>query len=234
MWQFAHILKKELKDYFISPIAYIVISIFLITTGWFFFSTFFLYDQANMRNFFSLLPIVFTFVIPAITMRLFSEELNIGSYEILLTMPVTFSDIIIGKFAAGFVMTAAMLLPTIAYPISISFVGDLDWGPVVGGYLGALLLGGTFSAIGVFASSVTHNQIVAFIFGAAICFVLTLIDKMLFFFPESILNIIQYLGADYHFRNITKGIIDSRDMLYFISVIFISLYSTYIVLLRKE
>jgi len=234
MWQFTHILKKELKDYFVSPIAYIVISLFLITTGWFFFSTFFIYDQANMRSFFSLLPIIFTFVIPAITMRLFSEELNIGSYEILLTMPVTFKDIVFGKFAAGLVMTAAMLLPTLAYPITISFVGDLDWGPVIGGYLGALLLGGTFSAIGVFASSLTHNQIIAFLIGAAICFILTLIDKMLFFFPESILNIVEYLGADFHFRNIAKGIIDSRDILYFISIIFISLYSTYLALLRKE
>ncbi len=234
MWQFTHILKKELKDYFISPIAYIVISIFLIITGWFFFSTFFLYDQANMRGFFSLLPIIFSFVIPAITMRLFAEELNIGSYEILLTMPVTFSDIIFGKFAAGFIMTGAMLLPTLAYPISIALIGDLDWGPVIGGYLGALLLGGTFSAIGVFASALTHNQIIAFILGAAICFVLTLIDKMLFFFPESILNIIEYLGADFHFRNVARGIIDSRDMIYFISVIFISLYSTYLALLKKE
>ena len=234
MWQFTHILKKELKDYFISPIAYIVISIFLIITGWFFFSTFFLFDQANMRGFFSLLPIIFSFVIPAITMRLFSEELNIGSYEILLTMPVTFSDVVIGKFLAGFVMTGAMLLPTLSYPICISFIGDLDWGPVIGGYIGALLLGGTFSAIGVLASSLTHNQIIAFIIGAAICFALTLIDKMLFFFPENILNIIEYLGADFHFRNIAKGIIDSRDLLYFISVIFISLYSTYLALLKKE
>ncbi len=172
MWQFIHILKKELKDYFISPIAYIVISIFLIITGWFFFSTFFLYDQANMRGFFSLLPIIFAFVIPAITMRLFSEELNMGSYEILLTMPVTFSDIIFGKFAAGFIMTGAMLLPTLAYPISIALIGDLDWGPVIGGYLGALLLGGTFSAIGVFASSLTHNQIIAFILGMTFCLIL--------------------------------------------------------------
>ena len=234
MWQFTHILKKEIKDYFVSPIAYIVISIFLIITGWFFFSTFFLYDQANMRGFFSLLPIIFSFVIPAISMRLFSEELDIGSYEILLTMPVTFKDIIIGKFAAGFAMTAAMLLPTIAYPISISFIGELDWGPVIGGYIGAMLLGGTFSALGVFASSLTHNQIVAFILGAAICFTLTLIDKMLFFFPESILNVVQYIGADFHFRNIAKGIIDSRDILYFLSVMFISLYATYLALLKKE
>lgn len=234
MRQFTHILKKEFRDYFVSPIAYIVISIFLIVTGWFFFSTFFLYNQASMRNFFSLLPLVFSFVIPAITMRLFSEELNIGSYEILLTMPVTFSDIIVGKFLAGVALTAAMLLPTIAYPVCISLIGDLDWGPVIGGYIGALLLGGAFSAIGLFASSVTRNQIIAFIFGAAICFALTLIDKMLFFFPESVLNFFQYLGADSHFQNISKGIIDTRDILYFISVMFIGLYATYLSLLKKE
>ena len=234
MWQFAHILKKELKDFFISPIAYIVLSIFLIITGWFFFSTFFIYDQANMRSFFALLPIVFTFVIPAVTMRLFSEEFNIGSYEILMTMPVTFGDIVFAKFAAGLIMTGAMLLPTVAYPIAISMIGDLDWGPVIGGYLGALLLGGSFAAIGVFASALTRNQIISFILGAAICFILTLIDKMLFFFPESLLNIIEYLGADFHFRNISKGIIDSRDLIYFISVIFISLYGTRLALQNKN
>lgn len=234
MWQFTHILKKELKDYFISPIAYIVISIFLVITGWFFFSTFFLYDQADMRGFFSYLPIIFCFVIPAVTMRLFAEELHVGSYEILLTLPVTFSDIIFGKFAAGVVMTAAMLLPTLAYPIAISLIGDLDWGPVIGGYVGALLLGGAFSSVGLFASALTHNQIIAFILGAAICFMLTLIDKMLFFIPETVLNIIAYLGADYHFRNVARGIIDSRDLIYFISVMFISLYGTRLALLKKE
>ena len=234
MLQFTHILKKELKDYFISPIAYIVISIFLIITGWFFFSTFFLYDQADMRAFFSLLPIIFCFVIPAVTMRLFSEELHACSYEILLTLPVTFSDIIFGKFAAGLVMTGAMLLPTLAYPISISLIGDLDWGPVIGGYVGAMLLGGAFSSVGLFTSSLTHNQIIAFILGAAICFVLTLIDKMLFFIPETLLNVIAYLGADFHFRNVARGIIDSRDLIYFISVMFISLYGTRLALLKKE
>lgn len=234
MWQFTHILKKELKDYFISPIAYIVISIFLAITGWFFFSTFFLYDQADMRAFFSLLPIIFCFVIPAVTMRLFAEELHAGSYEILLTLPVTFSDIIFGKFAAGVVMTGAMLLPTLAYPISISLIGELDWGPVIGGYVGALLLGGAFSSVGLFASALTHNQIIAFILGAAICFALTLIDKMLFFIPETVLNVIAYLGADFHFRNVARGIIDSRDLIYFISVMFISLYGTRLALLKKE
>jgi len=234
MQRFTNILQKELKDYFVTPIAYIVITIFLVVTGWFFFSTFFLYNQASLRNFFNLLPMIFSFVIPAVTMRLFAEELSKGSYELLRTMPITFGDMIVGKFLAGVVMTVAMLLPTIVYPISISFLGDLDWGPVIGGYLGAILLGGAFSAIGLFASAVTHNQIVAFIVGAAICFALTLVDKMLFFFPEAILNIVEYLGADYHFSHISKGIIDSRDLIYFISVIFIGLYATYLVLMQKE
>ncbi len=234
MRQFSHILHKELKDYFATPVAYIVITIFLLVIGWFFFSTFFIYNQANLRSFFNLLPIVFSFVIPAVTMRLFAEELNSGSYELLLTMPVKFTDIILGKFLAGVAMTAALLVPTIAYPVTVSLLGDLDWGPVIGGYLGALLLGGAFTAVGLFASSITHNQIVAFIVGAAICFCLTLVDKMLFFFPETVLNAVQYLGADFHFSNIAKGIIDSRDLIYFLSVILIGLYGTYLVLLQKE
>jgi ABC-2 type transport system permease protein len=234
MRQFTHVMEKELKDYFVTPIAYIVITIFLVVTGWFFFSTFFLYNQASLRSFFNLLPLTFSFIIPAITMRLFAEELNRGSYELLMTMPVTFADIIIGKFLAGLIMTAALLAPTLAYPISIMFLGQLDWGPVVGGYLGAILLGGAFSAIGLFASAITHNQIVAFIVGAAVCLALTLVNKMLFFFPESILNIVEYLGADYHFANIAKGIIDTRDLIYFFSIIFVGLYGTYLALLQKE
>ena len=98
MQQVVRICHKELKDYFISPIAYIVISIFLLVTGWFFFTTFFYYNQADLRNFFNLLPITFSFLIPAVTMRLFSEELNVGSYEMLLTLPVTFKDILLGNF----------------------------------------------------------------------------------------------------------------------------------------
>ncbi len=234
MRQFSHVMEKELKDYFVTPIAYIVITIFLIVTGWFFFSTFFLYNQANLRSFFTLLPLIFSFVVPAIAMRLFAEELSRGSYELLRTMPLTFSDIILGKFLAGLLMTAALLVPTIAYPISIAFLGQLDWGPVVGGYFGALLLGGAFTAIGLFSSAITHNQIVAFIVGAAICFTLTLISKMLYFFPESVLDILQYLGADFHFSNISKGIIDSRDLIYFFSVIVVALYGTYLVLLQKK
>lgn len=234
MKQALNIFSKEFKSYFVSPIAYIVIAIFLLVTGWFFFSTFFIYKQATLRNFFSLLPYIFSMIIPAVTMRLFSEEMNSGSYEILMTYPVTFSDVIVGKFSAAVAFIAVMLAPTLLYGVTISMVGTLDPGPVIGGYIGAVLLGALFTAVGVFASSLTHNQIIAFIIGMTICFTLTLIDRMLYFLPESLLGFLSYLGANYHFSNIAKGIIDSRDLLYFVSVIFIALYGTNLVLQEKK
>jgi ABC-2 type transport system permease protein len=229
-----YILKREFKVYFISPIAYIVISIFLVLAGWFFFSTFFLYNQAELRNFFSLLPIIFSFIVPALTMRLFSEEFNVGSYEILVTLPVTFRDIITGKFLAAVAFLAIMMIPTLSYAISVAFLGDLDWGPVVGGYIGAVLLGGAFSAVGLLASSLTRNQIIAFIIGMIICFALTMIDKLLFFLPESMLGFFQYIGADHHFQNVARGIIDSRDIIYFLSLIFIALYVAHLIVQEKK
>nr|WP_320193836.1 ABC transporter permease subunit [uncultured Desulfobacter sp.] len=225
---------KEFKDYFISPIAYIVISLFLIVTGWFFFSTFFIYGRADLRDFFALLPITFSFFIPAVTMRMFAEEKNVGSYESLLTMPVSFTHIALGKFFAAGAFTAAMLLPTLSYPLFISFIGNVDFGPVVGGYIGAILLGGAYCSIGLFASALTRNQIIAFIIGCAICFTLTIIDRMLFFVPEVLVPVVQYLGANAHFTNISKGIIDSRDLIYFASVIFIFIFSTDIAMKEKN
>jgi ABC-2 type transport system permease protein len=228
MKQVLHIFKKEFYAYFLSPIAYIVISIFLVVTGWFFFSTFFIYNMASMRSFFAMMPIIFSFVVPAVTMRLFSEELNVGSYELLLTMPVTIRQVVLGKFLAGAVFMIMMLLPTISYPLTISFISELDWGPVIGGYIGASLLAASFCAVGLFASSLTRNQIIAFIIGLAICFGLTMLDKMLFFLPEALLGLFSYLGADMHFANISKGNIDTRDLLYFGSVIFVGLYATHL------
>lgn len=235
MQNIKHIFKKELKSYFVSPIAYIVISVFLLIIGWLFFSTFFLDRQANMTRFFSILPVAFAFVVPAVTMRLFSEEINIGSYEILLTMPVTFRDIIVGKFLAAVGFIGIMLIPTLFYAVTITFLGKLDWGPVIGGYLGAILLGATFSSIGLLASSVTRNQVVAFIIGMAVCLALTLlIDFMLFFLPDFLVGIFQYLSANYHFQNIAKGVIDLRDILYFVSVSFVVLYGTNLIMQGKK
>lgn len=234
MPQALQIFTKEFRDYFVSPIAYIVIAIFLMVVGWFFFTPFFLFNQASLRNFFNLLPPVFAFVIPAVTMRLLSEELNIGSYETLATLPVSSRDIIVGKYLAAVAFVGFMLLPTVCYAISVSLMGDLDWGPVVGGLIGALLLGAAFSAIGLFASALTRNQIISFIVAVAICFTLTTIDRMLFFFPQQVLDVIAYLGAGSHFQNIAKGIVDSRDIVYFLSISFIGLTATAMVMEEKN
>lgn len=220
------IMRKELSGYFTTPIAYIVITVFLVITGWFFFSTFFLYNQAELRGFFQLLPLVLSFVVPAVTMRLFSEEKHSGSFEILMTLPVSASDVVLGKLLAGAAFVALMLAPTLSYAVSAALVGSLDPGPVIGGYLGALLLGLAFSAAGVFASSLTRNQIVAFIVGLVICLTLTLIDKFLFFLPAPLQSAIEFMGADFHFRNISRGIIDSRDIVYFLSLAAVAFLGT--------
>ncbi|NPA25098.1 MAG: ABC transporter permease subunit [Deltaproteobacteria bacterium] len=228
------VFKKELKGFFFSPIAYIVITTFLLISGWFFFSTFFLYNQAELRNFFIQLPLIFSFVIPAVTMRLFSEELNGGSFELLSTLPLNDTSIVLGKFLAALAFVALMLLPTFAYALTASQLGDLDWGPVIGGYGGALLLAGAYIGIGLFASSLTKNQIIAFIIGMASCFALTVLDRILFFVPEGVLGFFAYLASATHFQTIARGIIDTRDLIYFFSIMFVSLYATALVLKEKR
>lgn len=233
MQQVWTIFRREFATYFVSPVAYIVISIFLLVTGWFFFATFFLFNQADLRNFFAMLPLIFSFVVPAVTMRLFAEELNLGSYETLLTLPVAPGQVIAGKFLAATAFVAAMLAPTLSYPLCIALLGRLDPGPVVGGYIGALLLGAAFAAIGLFASSLTRSQIIAFIIGTAVCFALTLVNRILFFLPEAAVGMFEYLGADYHFQNIAKGVVDTRDLVYFASVVFVALYAAHLSMQRK-
>lgn len=230
-----HIFRREFKAYFTSPIAYIVISIFLLIIGWMFFSTFFFSGQANLGQFFALLPLSFSFIIPAITMRLFSEEINVGTYEILLTLPVNSRDIILGKFLAAVAFVGLMLTPTLVYAITTEFLGQLDWGPVIGGYVGAMLLGASFCAVGLLASSLTRNQVIAFIIGMTICFSLTMmIDFVLYFLPDALVKVFQYFSANFHFKNIAKGVVDTRDILYFLSVMFIALYLSAFIMKEKK
>jgi ABC-2 type transport system permease protein len=221
--------KRELGSFFVSPAAYIVMTIYLVLAGWFFFSTFFLAGRADLRSFFALMPILFSFTIPAITMRLFSEEYSSGTYEMLSTQPLTTSDIVGGKFLSALLFITVMLVPTLAYPISISFVGNIDWGPVAGGYLGAILMAGAYAAIGLLASAATRNQIAAFILSAAVCIMLSLVDQIIWVLPPLIGGVLSKIGTAYHFSNISKGIIDSRDLLYFASVVFIALYGTWLI-----
>jgi ABC-2 type transport system permease protein len=187
-----------------------------------------------MRDFFALLPLILAFTIPAITMRIFAEEYRSGSFEILATLPLNKWEIILGKFLAAHLLSVLMMVPTLIYAITISTLGSLDWWPVVGGYVGAFLLSGTFTAIGLFASSLTHNQIIAFIISLSISFFLTVIENMLFLIPRFLVGFFQYIGTGYHFSSISKGVIDSRDIIYFLSLIIVALYSTYLVNMEKR
>ena len=220
------IAKRELKANFSSPIAYIITSLFLAATGFFFYSTFFLNGKAELRIFFSILPYTFCLFIPAITMKLFAEEQKSGSIEALMTLPVSETQVVLGKFFASFVTSIFMLLPTLFYIVSLLFFGSPDTGPIICGYIGALFLCSAYCAIGVFASSVTKNQIVAFFVSFAITGVLTFIHLFIIFIPASIINVINFFAIVPHFSSIAKGIIDSRDIIYFLTVTIIFLVLT--------
>jgi len=219
------IMKKELSGYFNSPIAYIVITIFTAFTGVFFFKDFFYFNQAEMRNLFQQMPLMLCFVIPAVTMRLLSEERQSGSFEILMTLPISTRDIVLGKFFAGAVFSVVMISPTLIYLVTLVFLGTPDFGPVIGGYIGIIFLSAAYTSIGLLASSFTRNQIISFISSWAACFSLWLIDKVVIFLPSK-LGFLSYFGTDYHFQNIAKGLIDTRDVIYFISLCALSLMFT--------
>lgn len=221
---------KEFKSIYESPIAYIVMIIFLVFQGWFFVRLFFLRNQAEMREFFTWMPLVFAMILPAITMRLFSEEMSSGSWEILVTLPLDLKEIIVGKFLSVILFVVLLLVPTFFYVVMVGLSGDLDIGPVIGGYLGAIFLGASFGAIGMFASSITRSQIVALVIGLGFCIFFWLVGKMLALLPDFMINFLQHLSTDYHFNNIAKGVLDLRDLIYFASISYVFLHATWMVM----
>lgn len=220
------IAKRELKSFFASPVAYIVTALFLAVMGIFFYSTFFLNRRAELRQFFSMLPYAFTLFIPALTMRLFSEEQKSGSIETLLTLPVTETQVVLGKFFAAFGTSCAMLLPTLFYIVTLMFFGKPDFGPIIGGYLGAVLLCAVYSSIGIFASSITKNQIIAFFTAFGLSALFTLVHMFMRFIPGKLIRAISYFSFVSHFNSVARGIIDSRDIIYFVSIIIIFILAT--------
>jgi ABC-2 type transport system permease protein len=230
----ASIFKKELRSFFNSPVAYIVIVVYLIILGWFFTSNLFIYNLSTLRTVFEMTPFLLLFFAPAMTMRLISEERKTGTLELLVTKPITESEIILGKFLAAWMLYFFTLFPTICYYITISIIGSLDIGAVIGGYLGLLLVGAVFLAISVFGSSVTENQVVAFIVSLFIVFSLFMLDKILFYLPSSVGLVLEYLSIDYHFSNIARGVIDSRDIVYYASAIGLSLSLASAVLQKRR
>ncbi len=230
----APIFRRELRSYFNSPVAYVVIVVFLAIIGWFFTSNLFLVNMASMRVVFELVPLVFLFFVPAITMRLLAEEKKSGTLELLTTKPVPDAEIVIAKFLAAWVLLAAALVPTLLYLITMMSLGSIDLGPVVAGYIGLLLMGGSYIAIGIFASSLTENQIIAFITSFLIVLALFLMDKVLMYVPEGLASTLEFLAVDYHFSNIARGVIDSRDIIYFASLLGFSLLLATVSLERRK
>jgi len=218
---------KELKSYFNSPMAYIFLVIFAVINGYFFTKTFFLFDQSDMRSLFNIIPLVYLFFIPAVTMSLIAREKNLGTMEVISTLPLKDIDFVAGKFLAAFSLVLTGLLVTLIHFFTLTQVGtNVDYGAVFTGYIGLALAGAVYSSVGTFASSITDNQVVAFIIGIFIVLVFFLMDKMLMFVPVYLTGIIQYLSVDYHLSNISRGVIDSRNLVYFTSVVGFFLFMT--------
>ena len=215
---FAIILKRELKSYFTSPVAYIVMVIFLVIAGLLYFPFFFLDGVANMRQFFSFLPLYVSCFVPALTMRVYAEEKRVGSFETLMTLPVTEYDVQAGKYLASLATTLIMIAPTILYVLTLEIFGSPEYGPIIGGYIGTIFLCAAFVSIGCFASAVTNNQIVALFDGLIICLVLTFIDTLMIIMPAGVVNFVSYFSSRTHFNSIAKGVIDTRDIIYFLSL----------------
>ncbi|NOT37966.1 MAG: ABC transporter permease subunit [Saprospiraceae bacterium] len=232
MWT---IFRKDISHYFSQLVAYIVVGIFILILGllmWVFPDFSILYfNYASLDQVFAIVPVLFSFIIPALTMRSFSEEIHSGTLEILLTKPLTETQIVLGKFLAGLFMTLICLLPSLIYFYSVyqlgSPKGNIDTGAVTGSYIGLILLAASFVAIGIYGSVISKNQVSAFLISTFICFTLFYgfyyFSKLPIFFGKTD-DLIQRIGMDFHYNNISKGAIDTRDIIYFGSVIFFFLY----------
>lgn len=228
------IIKREITAFFASTIGYLVIAIFLLINGlflWVFSGSYNIFDAgfADLASFFELAPWVLLFLIPAVTMRSFSDEMKMGTLELLLTKPISLTQIVLGKFTGAFVLICIALIPTLLYILTISELGNpegnWDAGSTLGSYIGLLFLIAAYTAIGIFASTLSKNQIVTFIVAVFICF-------LLYYGFEGLATISstgfswEYVGMKAHFNSIARGVIDTRDLIYFISVAFIFMGAT--------
>lgn len=239
------IIARELNAYFSSLIAYIIIGVFLLFLGlfmWVFQETSVLnFNYATLDQLFTIAPMVFIFLIPAISMRSFAEEHQNGTLELLLTKPISTIQLIMGKYVSVLMLVLFSLLPTLIYYYSIhqlgSPKGNIDSGAVLGSYIGLFLLAAVFSAIGIFSSSISKNQIVSFVIGAFLCFFFhwgfQYISTLPVFFG-TFDDLVEKLGIAFHYNSISRGVLDTRDIIYFASVIFIFIMATKLSIDRKN
>jgi ABC-2 type transport system permease protein len=217
---------REFKAYFLSPIAYVYLVVFLVAVSWFFFRAFFIIGQADLRMLFDMMPWVFLFFVPAVTMGKWAEERKLGTLETLFTLPVRDVEIAAAKFLAALALVALSLALTIPIALTVALLGNMDWGPAVGGYVGCLLLGGAYIAIGLVISALTDSQIIAFVGGVAACFLMLVVGTPFVTGggASAFAQFMQYLGLGTHFASLSRGVIDSRDVIYYFSIIGFFLY----------
>ena len=221
---------RQFRSYWNGPTAYIVLALVLAALGWFFWSPFFLIDQASVRSMFEWLGILSGFAAPALAMGLLADEKRQGTIELLITLPVRDHEVVLGKFLGVLGLYGVLALLTIPYPIAVSQFGPLEAGPVVTGYVGMLLQGSAMLAIGLMASSFTENQVVAFFVAITITMTFLLIDKMGAFLPGAL----QWISFGYHAAPMTRGVVDLRNVVFFLSVIALCLGVTQIGLERRR
>jgi len=216
------IAKRELASYFNSPIAYIVVVAFLLVAGWMYFGPLFLMGRADMRTFFAPSPfspaMLLIILVPAVSMRLVAEERKSKTIELLTTWPVTDAEVILGKFVGAFGLIATALGATLVYAITVSFLGPLDWGTVAAGYLGMLLFSASLLAVGLFTSTVSDNQIVAFIIGLVVSGALYFVYWLQIFVPSFMVPVVEFISVSFHLDNMARGIVDSRDIIYYLTL----------------
>ena len=236
------VFRRELSSYFTTPIAYVFIVIFLLLSGIFTFylGNFFSRAQADLQPFFNFHPWLYLFLIPALAMRLWAEERKSGSVELLLTLPITIGDAVLGKFLAAWAFTAIALFLTFPMWISVNYLGNPDNAVIFAGYLGSFLMAGGFLAIGSCMSALTKNQVIAFVITVVVClaFILSGFPLVLDFFsswtPQIIIETISSFSFLTHFNAISKGVIDLRDIIYFITLMAFWLFLTAILIEMKK
>jgi len=230
MRQIWTIAKRELQSFFDSLMAYIMLIVFLGFSGfftWLFGSDIFFLKQASLQAFFSIAYWTLFFFIPALTMRLFAEENRAGTIELLLTKPVSDWQIVLGKFMSTFVLILIALVLTLPYYITVSTLGPIDHGAVISGYLGLTLMSAAYISIGIFTSSITNNQIVSYLLALFIGIFFQIIFSLLASnFSGMIGEALNFLSLSTHFDSISRGVIDSKDLVYFLSLIFLGLILT--------
>ncbi len=236
------IFKREFSSYFATPIALIFLCVFLMLTGFFTFKVggFYEQGQADLKAFFIWHPWLYLFIVPAVSMRLWAEEKRSGTDELLLTLPVSLWEAMLGKFLAAWAFIGLALLLTGPMILTVSYLGDPDMGVIIAGYLGSFLMAGAFLAIGICVSAATTNQVVSFVISTAICLMLILlgfdpvVDTLLKIFPEGFVSQLTNLSFPAHFEAIQRGVVELRDLFYFLSLIFIALMSGVVILDRER